>query len=249
LGAVRDRSDAASDALESALGWTTIAIRDLLCESANVRAALEANDLARARTQVARIVGRDTHDLSYGEIARATIETLAESLCDGIVAPLFALAVGGAPAALAFKAASTLDSMLGHIEPPYTDLGYASAKLDDVLCWLPARIAALAVVAVAPVAGGRIDVAFATLRADGRRHASPNAGRPEAAMAGALGVRLGGTNAYDGALVHAPELGAGFAHATIGDVRRAERVTLAAAALCALAALGLRAMLNAANAR
>jgi adenosylcobinamide-phosphate synthase len=247
LREIRKSNDVLADVFESALGWTTIAIRDLLVESGDVRTALEAHDLPRARAQVARIVGRDTHDLSESEVARATIETLAESLCDGIVAPLLALTLGGAPPALAFKAASTLDSMLGHIEPPYTDLGYAAAKLDDVLCWLPARVAAFAVVAVAPIAGGRSDVAFATLRADGARHASPNAGRPEAAMAGALGVRLGGTNAYDGVLVHAPELGAAFARATIDDVRRAERITLAASLLCAFIALGSRALLDAAQ--
>ena len=242
---LRKRNDVAADVFEGVLGWTSIAIRDLLSESASVRDALEADDLSRARTRVARIVGRDTAELSSDEVARATIETLAESLCDGIVAPMFALAIGGAPAALAFKAASTLDSMLGHIEPPYTELGYAAAKLDDVLCWLPARIAALAVVLVAPIARGRIDVAFATLRADGARHASPNAGRPEAAMAGALGVRLGGGNRYASTFVDAPALGDAFASPCVADVRRAERVTLAASFACAFAALALRAALDA----
>jgi adenosylcobinamide-phosphate synthase len=245
LAAVRARSVASADALEIALGWTTIAVRDLLVESAAVRDALEAHDLERARERVARIVGRDTCELSADEVARAAIETLAESLCDGIVAPLLMLALFGAPAALAFKAASTLDSMLGHIEPPYTHLGTASAKLDDALCWLPARIAALAIVTVARIVSGRNDVAFATLRADGARHASPNAGRPEAAMAGALGVRLGGRNRYDGAIVDTPLLGGAFAPPHVADVRRAERVTIAASMLCALVALGVRAVLDA----
>ncbi len=244
LSALREVNDSVAAFCDVALGSTTIAARDLLIESGHVRDALEAGDIPLARTRVARIVGRDTMHLEATEIARATIETLAESLCDGIVAPMLALAVGGVPAALAFKAASTLDSMLGHIEAPYTHLGYASAKLDDALCWLPARIAALLVIVAAPIANGNIRQAFAVLRADGAKHASPNAGRTEAAMAGALGIRLGGSNRYDGIDSHAPELGAAYAAPHIPDVRRAERIVIAATAACALLSLGIRALVD-----
>lgn len=225
----------AGDAVEIALGWTALAARDLLAEAGPVAAALEARELALARTRVARIVGRETAELDASEVARAAIETLAESTCDGIIAPLLAIAMGGAPLALAFKAASTLDSMIGHVEPPYTHLGYASAKLDDLACWIPARIAAAALACVAPVAGGNARRAFATLRVDGGKHRSPNAGRPEAAMAGALGVRLGGTNRYDGTPHAAPLLGAAFAAPVSQDVRRAMWLVAASASLVAIA--------------
>jgi hypothetical protein len=165
---------------------------DPIVEASAVTARLEYGDVCGAQRYVARIVGRDTAQLDAPEIARATIETLAESACDGIIAPLLALAIGGVPLALAFKAASTLDSMIGHIEPPYTFLGRASARLDDVACYLPARITAFLIAGCAPLVGADARRAFAVLRADGHRHRSPNAGRPEAAMAGALGVRLGG---------------------------------------------------------
>ncbi len=224
-------------ACEIGLAWTTLAARDLLAEAHAVIAALESCDLPRARTRVARIVGRDTAQLAPADISRATIETLAESACDGIVAPLLALAVGGVPLALAFKAASTLDSMLGHIEAPYTHLGSVSARFDDVACFVPARVAALALALCAPVVGGDASRALAVLRADGHRHRSPNAGRPEAAMAGALGVRLGGTNYYDGVAHVAPFLGARFAEPTVAAARRAR--TLVATSACAVATLAI----------
>ncbi|GAC1349019.1 MAG: adenosylcobinamide-phosphate synthase CbiB [Vulcanimicrobiaceae bacterium] len=222
-------------AVEIALAWTTLAARDLLAEASAVTAALEAHDVARARSRLGRIVGRDTGELELAEMTRATIETLAESACDGIVAPLLALAVGGVPLALAFKAANTLDSMLGHLEAPYTHLGWAAARLDDVACYVPARVTALALVLCAPCVGGDAKRAIAVLRADGHRHRSPNAGRPEAAMAGALGVRLGGTNFYDGVPFAAPLLGAQFLPPAVDAARQA--AWLVAISACVMAAL------------
>lgn len=230
--------------LEIALAATTLAARDLLAEAHAVSAALEADDLARARTRIARIVGRDTHALDASEIARATIETLAESACDGIVAPLLALALGGVPLALAFKAASTLDSMLGHVEAPYTYLGWASARLDDLACYVPARVAALAIALAAPLVGGDMPRAFAVLRADGHRHRSPNAGRPEAAMAGALGVRLGGLNTYDGVPHAAASLGAAHPQPSVADARAAARLVAVSACIVASLAIVCRALLT-----
>jgi adenosylcobinamide-phosphate synthase len=221
--------------VETVLAASTLAAHDLLKEAGGVLDALDERDLPRARERLARIVGRDTGALDEPEIARAVIETLAESACDGIVAPLCALAAGGVPLAFAFKAASTLDSMIGHIEPPYTHLGRVAANLDDAACLVPARLTALAICLLAPLAGGSIATARNTLAADGRRHRSPNAGRPEAAMAGALGVRLGGANLYDGVLRRSDFLGAQFRRPSRADARRACGLILWVASFTALA--------------
>ena len=197
------------------LAWTALATRSLLDEARAVIRALEADDLPLARLRVARIVGRDTAHLDASEISRAVIETLAESACDGIVAPLFWLAVGGVPYAMAYKAINTLDSMIGHPEPPYRYFGRFAARLDDAANFIPARLTALGIVAV----GGR--GALEIWRRDGDKHASPNAGQSEAAMAGALAVRLGGMNAYDGVAHHAPLLHAEGRPATVRDARAA----------------------------
>jgi adenosylcobinamide-phosphate synthase len=143
-------------------------------------------------------VGRDTADLNPSEITRAVIETLAESACDGIVAPMFWLAAGGVPCGMAYKAVNTLDSMIGHPEPPYRYFGRAAARLDDAANWIPARLTALGIVAAAKVQGLNSIGALTIWQRDGDKHASPNAGQSEAAMAGALGVRLGGSSSYDG---------------------------------------------------
>ena len=213
------------------LASTCLAGRSLADEGAAVLRALDANDLPRARQRLARIVGRDTAALDEHGISRAVIETLAESCCDGIVAPLFFLASGGVPAAMAFKAVSTLDSMIGHRTPEYLYFGRAAARLDDAANWLPARLTGLLIVALA----SRPAEAMAVYRRDRVRHASPNAGHPEAAMAGALGVELGGPSTYGGEPHDAPRLGAGLplpvgsdAHRALGLVRR---VTLAATLL------------------
>ncbi|GAC1562519.1 MAG: adenosylcobinamide-phosphate synthase CbiB [Vulcanimicrobiaceae bacterium] len=242
--AATDRVDRrAGFVLAIVLAWTTIAARDLARESADVLAALELGDLARARTRLARIVGRDTAALDATEIARATIETLAESACDGIVAPLCALALGGVPLALAFKAASTLDSTIGHIEAPYTYFGRVAARLDDACCFVPARVTALAICASASgVAQGSVGAAWRTWQRDGRAHASPNAGQSEAAIAGALRVRLGGHNVYDGVAKPAPSLGAEFRPPDASDIRRARRAVALVSLTCTLGLASLRAL-------
>ncbi len=185
-------------AIEVLLAWTTLATHSLLAETAAVLAALDSEDLARARRRLATIVGRDTASLAEPEILRAVIETAAEGLCDGIVAPLFYLAVGGVPLAFGYKAINTLDSMIGHFEPPYRYFGRAAARLDDATNFLPARLAAIAIVISAFLMESRFRQAWLAFRRDGHKHPSPNAGQTEAAMAGALGVRLGGINYYDG---------------------------------------------------
>jgi adenosylcobinamide-phosphate synthase len=198
------------------LAWTTLATRSLLDEASSVIRALEAGDIQLARQRLSRIVGRDTAHLDESEISRAVIETLAESACDGIVAPMFWLAAGGVPAAMAHKAINTLDSMIGHFEPPYRDFGRVAARLDDVANYIPARLTALGIIAVA-------QRGYDAWRLDGAKHASPNAGQSEAAMAGALGVRLGGANSYDGEVNDAPILNAAARAPTVSDARKALR--------------------------
>lgn len=180
------------------LAVTTLATRSLLDEARAVRGFLAHNDLPAARRQVSRIVGRDTDDLDGPEVVRAAIETLAESASDGIIAPMLYLAIGGVPAALAYKAINTLDSMIGHRGERYEFFGKCAARLDDAANFIPARLTGLLFVVAAWALGLGWRGAWRVMRRDGARHLSPNAGRPEAAMAGALGVRLGGTNYYDG---------------------------------------------------
>jgi adenosylcobinamide-phosphate synthase len=203
------------------LASTALATRCLLDEAHAVIRALEADDLDLARRRLARIVGRDTAQLNASEIARAVIETLAESACDGIVAPLFWLAAGGVPCAMAYKAVNTLDSMIGHWEPPYRYFGRAAARLDDAANFIPARLTALGIVAAAKVQGLDARRARKIWLLDGDKHASPNAGQCEAAMAGALGVRLGGASSYDGHVHDAPRLNADGRPASVRDARAA----------------------------
>jgi adenosylcobinamide-phosphate synthase len=198
------------------LAWTTLATRSLLSEASSVIRALESSDIELARKRLSRIVGRDTAHLDESEISRAVIETLAESACDGIVAPMFWLAVGGVPAAMVYKAINTLDSMIGHFEPPYRHFGRVAARLDDAANYIPARLTALGIVATARCG-------YDVWLSDGDKHASPNAGQSEAAMAGALGVRLGGVNSYEGEVHDAPVLNVAGRAPTVKDARAALR--------------------------
>jgi adenosylcobinamide-phosphate synthase len=201
------------------LAWSALATRSLLEEACAVIRALEANDLDLARQRLARIVGRDTAQLDETEISRAVIETLAESTCDGIVAPLFWLTAGGVSCAMAYKAINTLDSMIGHPEPPYRYFGRVAARLDDAASFIPARLTAVGIVAAAKLQGLEAGRAQQIWRRDGDKHASPNAGQSEASMAGALGVQLGGVRFYDGHPHHAPLLNAEARPASLRDAR------------------------------
>lgn len=191
--------------------WTFLAVRDLDVQAMRVIVALRDGDVAAARERLSMIVGRDTAALDEPEILRATVETVAESLCDGIVGPLFYLALGGPAAMAAFKAASTLDSMCGYRDERYREFGWASARFDDVANYVPARLSVLFVALGAWLLGYDARGALRCAWRDGRSQPSPNSGYPEAAMAGALGVRLGGLNYYRGV----PS-----AKATLGDALR-----------------------------
>jgi adenosylcobinamide-phosphate synthase len=216
-------------AFEICLAASCIALRSLTDEARKTIEALESGDLVRARKQLARIVGRDTENLGASEISRAVIETLAESLSDGVVAPMLYLVLGGVPLAMGYKAINTLDSMIGHRDERYLYFGRAAARLDDAANLLPSRLTAMLITAAA-VGAPKASAASAwkTWLADGARHASPNAGQTEAAMAGALMVRLGGTNTYDGEPVASPVMGSAYRAPVSSDARRAIRLTAAA---------------------
>lgn len=208
-----------------ALAWPGLAQRSLYVHFTPVRDALMRGDLPAARRAVAMIVGRDTARLDEDGVARAAIESLAESFCDGVVAPLFWLVVGGLPGLWFYKAVNTADSLIGHREAPYTHFGWAAARLDDLLNLIPARLSGVLIC----LAGVRRESWGVMLR-DHDRHASPNAGWPEAAMAGVLGVRLAGPVSYDGDLYAKPWIGEG-APAGASSMQRAGRVYLRACAL------------------
>uniref|UniRef100_A0A831XFG0 Cobalamin biosynthesis protein CobD n=1 Tax=Geobacter metallireducens TaxID=28232 RepID=A0A831XFG0_GEOME len=198
---------AAGVVVSALLGWTSLAARSLHGESKLVADALLRGDLPEARRFLSRIVGRDTADLPEQEIWRGAVETVAENSSDGVIAPLLFLMVGGAPLALAYKAVNTLDSMVGYRNERYLRFGWASARFDDLANLVPARLTGLLMALAAPLVGLSGINAWRIMLRDGRNHSSPNSGIPEAAAAGALGVRLGGTNFYFGKPVAKPTIG------------------------------------------
>ena len=187
--------------------WSCLGIRSMFEHAQAVLTPLRAGDLEGARTALARIVGRDVSELDESGICRACLESVAESMGDGVMGPLFFAGLGGGPLALVYRAANTLDSMLGHQDEHYRELGWASARTDDVLSWLPARKAALFTILGAACLKLDFGSAWRVARRDARSQPSPNSGWPEGAFAGALGVRLGGPLSYGGRRVEKPFLG------------------------------------------
>lgn len=212
--------------------WPALAQRSLLEHYRPVESALAQGDLPAARRAVGMIVGRDTTQLGEPGVARAAIESLAESFCDGVIAPLFWLLVLGLPGVWAYKAINTADSLIGHPEDPLRAFGWASARTDDLANLVPARFSAL-LICVAGAGGWRV------LWRDRAKHASPNAGWPEAAMAGAVGVRLAGPVRYDGVLADKPWIGDG-AQADVAAMGQARRVFVRACASAWVLAGGLQ---------
>lgn len=176
----------------------TISPKSLAKAGREIYVLLARDDLAGARKRVGWIVGRETEQLDAGEISRATVETIAENTTDGIIAPLFFFAIGGMPLAVLYRAANTMDSMLGYKNEKYFYFGRAAARLDDVLSYIPARITGLLFVVSAGFLGFDVRHALAVMRRDAAKHPSPNGGYAEASMAGALHIRLGGFNTYFG---------------------------------------------------
>jgi len=187
--------------------FTSLAVRTLDRDSNKVIAALRDGNLDRARSLVGNLVGRDTKSLSSRDITRAVFETVAENMSDAIVAPLFYLAILGVPGMVAYKAVNTMDSMIGYKNDRYIRFGWAAARLDDVANYIPARITALLIILAAALLRLRWRSALSIVFRDAHLQPSPNAGYPEAALAGALGVQLGGLNYYFGRPVQKPFLG------------------------------------------
>ncbi|OGP48746.1 MAG: cobalamin biosynthesis protein CobD [Deltaproteobacteria bacterium RBG_13_51_10] len=217
-------SQAASFILSIFMGYFTLATRDLHVETRRVLKALEAGDLARARQELSFLVGRDTAHLSEPEVIRALVETIAENLSDGVIAPLFYLGLGGPPWAMTYKAINTLDSMVGYKKERFRHMGWASARLDDAANFIPARLSGGLVVISAFLLGKPWRDSLEILRRDRRQHQSPNSAWPEAATAGALGVQLGGLNYYGGQPSPKPFIGNRKKDLDFGDVREAWKI-------------------------
>ncbi|MGO9322314.1 MAG: cobalamin biosynthesis protein [Solirubrobacteraceae bacterium] len=222
----------------SALTWVALGGRSLTREALNVSDLVERDELDQARGALRALCGRDAAELDGDALCRAAVESVAENTGDAVVGALLWGAVAGPAGVAAYRAANTLDAMVGHRSERYAAFGWAAAKLDDAMSWPAARMAAALACVGAPLVGGSPRTAAQTVRRDGDAHPSPNSGRVEAAFAGALGVSLGGPLAYDGRVESRPQLGNGRAPA-VEDVHRAARLSLAvgvaSAALCALA--------------
>jgi len=220
------------------LASMTLATRSLYDESKVVLNALNRGDIKEARKSLSMIVGRDTENLDEQGICRAVIETVSENLSDGIVAPMFYLALGGVPLAMAYKAVNTLDSMVGYKNERYADIGWFSAKMDDIWNWIPARLTGFIIVAVSFILRLNWRDSWKIMRRDGRNHSSPNSGISEAAAAGSLGIQLGGENRYFGEIVRKPTIGDAAKKIDRGDVKKAWSIMFASsflmAAVCVL---------------
>lgn len=219
-------------ALAALISWQCLALRSLRDAGLSVYRALLAQDLPTARLRVGEIVGRDTDTLATAGVTRAAVETIAENTSDGVIAPLLFLAVGGAPLGVLYKAINTLDSMVGYKNERYLYFGRVSARLDDAANYLPARIAALLMLAVTKLTGLSVKNAWRVYRRDHGCHTSPNSAHTEAVAAGALGIRLGGDSTYGGRLVSKPTIGDATRTIEPIDILRANRLLVAASGLC-----------------
>ncbi|MDO9566139.1 MAG: adenosylcobinamide-phosphate synthase CbiB [Candidatus Desulfaltia sp.] len=203
------------------LASMTLATRSLFDESRVVIDALNNGNIVEARKNLSMIVGRDTRNLSEEEILRAVIETVSENLSDGIIAPMFYLAIGGVPLAMAYKAVNTLDSMVGYKNERYGDIGWFSAKMDDIWNWIPSRLTGLIIIIVAFILRLNWRDSWKIMQRDGQNHSSPNSGIPEAAAAGALAIQLGGKIQYFGEVTNKPTIGEKIKEIDRDDVKKA----------------------------
>ncbi|WNV76166.1 cobalamin biosynthesis protein [Geodermatophilus sp. DSM 44513] len=242
LGVVLDRATRGRPVprtlVTAAATWAVLGGTSLARAGTAMARTLEAGDLPAARALLPTLAGRDPSRLDAPELARATVESVAENTSDAAVAPLLWGALAGLPGLLGYRAVNTLDAMVGHRSPRHLRFGWAAARTDDVANWLPARLTAALTVATAPAAGGSARGAWTAWQRDGAAHPSPNAGRCEAALAGALDLRLGGRNVYGSRVEDRPSLGNGRSPVA-ADVPRAVRLSGAvwtAAAVLAAAA-------------
>jgi adenosylcobinamide-phosphate synthase len=220
--------------------WAVLGGRSLAIEGSVMAQLLGKEDLPGARDRLGHLCARDATGLPADELARASVESLAENTSDAVVAPLLWGAVAGVPGLLGYRAVNTLDAMVGYRSERHLRFGWASARLDDLLNFVPARVAAALTVVAAPLVGGRCADAWRIWRRDGSRHPSPNAGQVEAASAGALGVTIGGSNIYDGASEDRGTLGDGRA-VVVADLQRSVRLSQVVGFGALLVAVGVAA--------
>ncbi|WP_434798449.1 adenosylcobinamide-phosphate synthase CbiB [Terrisporobacter vanillatitrophus] len=210
--------------VNSILIYTTLATKCLKDESEKIYKVLKTGDLEKSRIQLSYIVGRDTTNLNEKEIVRATVETVAENTVDGIIAPLFYGFIGGAPLAMAYKAINTLDSTVGYKNDKYYYLGFASAKIDDIANYIPARLGVILLSLGSLFIGFNFKDALKIGIRDRKNHKSPNCAFSEGAVAGALGIQLGGTNVYFGQEVYKPTIGDKKREIEIEDIVRTNKI-------------------------
>lgn len=222
------------------LAWTALAARGLNDAALEVERHLDAGEYTDARRAIPALAGRDPESLDRDGLARAAVESIAENTSDGVVAPMFYLFLAGAAGAIAYKAINTLDSMIGYRDERYWYFGRAAARIDDVANFIPSRLTALCISCAAAMVSSRAPQAFAAWRADGWKHASPNAGGPEAAMAGALGVELGGDAVYGGEIEHRAVLGRPGRAPEVGDITTARKMLWVTAAIAFVAMAAVR---------
>ncbi|MFA7464335.1 MAG: adenosylcobinamide-phosphate synthase CbiB [Syntrophales bacterium] len=230
----------AGDAASVLILYTAFAARDLADHSEDVRRALEAGNLPEARRKVSRMVGRDTEGLDEKGVARAAVESVAENTVDGVVAPLLYAMLFGPAGAMIYKAVNTLDSTFGYRNERYISFGWASAKIDDLANWMPARLSVLLIAAAAPLAGMNPGGAIRTGLRDGRNHPSPNSGWSEAAFAGALKVQLGGPLFRKGKPDDMPAIGDPGLPLDAARIRRANALMMATAVVAFFVFGGIR---------
>lgn len=223
---------------------TTIATKGLADAGMEIAKHLAAGDFPAARRSLSMVVGRDTEHLDESEICRGAVETVAENIVDAIVSPLLYAAIGGAPLAMAYRAANTLDSMVGYKNEKYANLGWASARFDDVLNYIPARLTALLLVLASRLQGLDFRQCWRIVRRDAHLHPSPNSGLPEAAVAGALGVQLGGLNFYQGVPSDRTRMGDRHRPLAAADIHSTVRLMYLASLLCLAICLAIAALLG-----
>lgn len=220
--------------------YVALAPRDLWQHAARVSEALAYGDLAEAKRRVAMMVGRDVEPLDEKGVTRATVESVAENTVDGVTAPLCFALLGGGPLAMAYRAINTLDSIVGYKTEPYTRIGWASARLDDAANLIPARLTALLMPLAGSLLGGSIRNGYAVIARDGRKHDSPNSGLSEAAMAGVLGIELGGPHWYQGTYYPSPSIGIARRPIERRDITRASAIMAVTTLFVLMVGAGLR---------
>ncbi|MDR4497011.1 MAG: adenosylcobinamide-phosphate synthase CbiB [Candidatus Scalindua sp.] len=219
--------------------YFSLSARDLIKEAKGVFRALESGNIIQARENLSRIVGRDTHDLDEEQIIKGCVETVAENSVDGIIAPLFYAVIGGPPLVMAYKAINTLDSMVGYKNTEFLHLGWASAKLDDMANYVPARIAAILLPVSSSLCGMGFSPSIRMVIRDGQKHPSPNSGIPEAAVAGALGIRLGGPSTYKGVVSDKQFIGDAWKKVIPDNIKHSIKIVFVASVLSVVSGISV----------